>query len=78
MEPKLFTVIRHHDASGVSGTGRVLDGVIFPNGKVVVCWRTENSSVAVYDSFEIFSAIHIDSHPENETEVRYAEGPGVS
>lgn len=30
-EPKLFTVTRKSDESGVSGTGRILDGVVFHN-----------------------------------------------
>jgi hypothetical protein len=74
-EAKLFTVIRHGDESGVSGIGRVLDGVVFHNGKTVVCWRTENkhghTSVAVYDSFESFKFLHIDSHPSNKTELKF-------
>jgi hypothetical protein len=41
MEPRLFTMIRKNDESHVSGTGRVLDGVVFHNGKVVICWRSE-------------------------------------
>ncbi len=68
-EPKLFTVIRNHDQSGVSGVGRVLDGVLFPNGKVVICWRVEFQTVAIYESFEAFKTIHIDSHPTNQTEI---------
>jgi len=67
--PKTFTVIRHHDESQVSGTGRVLDGVLFPNGKVVICWRVQYQTVAIYESFEAFKAIHIDSHPLNNTEI---------
>ena len=72
-EPKLFTMIRKNDESHVSGTGRVLDGAIFHNGKVVICWRTEpklgHSSLGIYDSFEAFKFIHIDSHPTNGTEI---------
>jgi hypothetical protein len=40
-EPRLFSLIRHVDESGISGTGRGLDGVIFHTGQVVVCWRTD-------------------------------------
>ena len=73
MAPKLFTVIRKNDESHVSGTGRVLDGVVFHNGKVVICWRTEerhgHTSLGIYASFEAFKFIHIDSHPTNETEI---------
>lgn len=68
-----FSIIRKADEGGVSGIGRVLDGVIFHNGKVAICWRTENkhgyTSVAVYDSFKAFKFIHIDSHPTNNTEI---------
>lgn len=72
-EPQVFTMIRHRDCNGVSGTGRVLDGVIFPNGKVVVCWRPEISSIQVYDSFECFLRIHVDPHPDNRAEIVWSE-----
>jgi hypothetical protein len=72
-EPKLFTMIRKQDESHVSGTGRVLDGIIFHNGKVVICWRSEEkdgcSSLGIFDSFEAFKSIHIDPHPTNEAEI---------
>jgi hypothetical protein len=73
--PKVFTLIRNKDATGISGTGKVLDGVVFHTGQVVVCWRTDTnqetgfSSIAIYPSWEAFKHIHIDSHPENESEV---------
>jgi len=75
-EPRLFSVIRKADASGVSGTGRVVDGVLFHTGQVVICWRTDVeasehgfSSLGVYASWEAFKFIHIDSHPDNGTEI---------
>ncbi len=75
-EPKMFTMIRRRNASGVSGSGRVLDGVIFHTGQVVVCWRSDlqqpapgYSSIAIYPSWEAFKHVHIDSHPEDEAEV---------
>jgi hypothetical protein len=77
-DPKLFTMRRKADASGVSGTGRVLDGVLFHNGTVVICWRTDvegaahgYSSVGVYPSWEAFYFLHIESHPTNETEIEF-------
>lgn len=80
-EPRLFTVVRRADESGVSGIGRVLDGCIFHNGQVVVCWRgdinSEKSgyaSLAIYPCWEAFQKVHIDSHPENETEVVFGQG----
>ncbi len=81
VRPKLFSMIRNGDESGVSGTGRVLDGVIFPSGKVVVCWDPDNSnvkiegenvnSISTFDSFDAFTAIHIGQHPTNGTEIRF-------
>jgi hypothetical protein len=53
-EPRLFTMIRHHDERGISGTGRVLEGVVLHTGNVVIGWRTEekhgDTSVGVYDT----------------------------
>ena len=70
---RTFHMVRKHDISGVSGTGTVLDGVEFDNGKVAVSWRAEldvpGASVGVYDSFDFFERVHITSHPTNETEV---------
>lgn len=74
-EPILFTLIRHRDESGVSGTGRVLDGVLFHTGQVVICWRTDLrdeegfSSVTVYPSWEAFEHVHVEPHPEEQTEI---------
>jgi hypothetical protein len=77
-EPRLFTLIRHTDESGVSGTGRVLDGVIFHTGQVVICWRTDvditqsgYSSIAIYPSWEAFLHIHIRPHPPGAMEIRF-------
>ena len=77
-EPRLFTLIRHVDESGISGTGRVLDGVIFHTGQVVICWRTDinadksgYSSIAIYPSWEAFLAVHVRPHPPNATEIRF-------
>ena len=75
-EPRTFTVVRCSDESGVSGTGRVLDGCIFHNGQVVICWRGDinsdtsgYSSLAIYPCWEAFHTIHIAAHPGNKTEV---------
>ena len=57
-EPRLFELIRTEDETGVSGTGSVAWGVEFPDGKCVLRWRTEFSSVTVYDSMTALEAIH--------------------
>lgn len=35
---KKFIMIRVNDIGGVSGTGHVMDGIEFSNGKVAVAW----------------------------------------
>lgn len=53
-----FLLRRIKDESGVSGTGNVAEGIVFTSGKAVLNWRTEHTSVAVYDSLEELMAIH--------------------
>ncbi len=77
--PRLFTLVRKIDPSGISGTGRVLDGVIFHTGQVVTCWRTDlkkkekgveaYSTLGVYPSYEAFFHVHVKPHPEGSNEV---------
>ena len=67
---RIFRVDRKDDESGVSGTGHVIDGVEFDDGTVVIRWRTDMASIAIYKNFAEFKAIHIDSHPQNETIVK--------
>lgn len=66
---RTFKIIRNNDESGISGTGHVIDGVIFASGKTVIEWLSDTSSIAIYNSFEEFKFIHIDSHPSNDTEI---------
>jgi len=77
--PKLFSLIRRIDQSGISGTGRVLDGVIFHTGQVVTCWRSDlnvkdkgidaYSTMGIYPSYEAFLHVHVKPHPEGDNEV---------
>lgn len=68
---KTFKMIRVHDESGISGTGHILDGVVFHTGQVVVCWRAKHghSNIGIYKDWEDFEFVHINSHPTNETEI---------
>ena len=68
---QLFEMIRNADDSGISGTGLVAEGVLFSTGKCVVTFIGDGAtpSVIVWDSFEQFRKIHIDSHPNNDTEL---------
>lgn len=56
--PRLFVLQRDEDISGVSGTGIVADGVVWPNDMVTVCWRGECASVAVWQRLDDAIAIH--------------------
>lgn len=70
-KPRTFSMIRGADESGVSGTGKVLEGCLFSDGTVVVRWLTPHvaSTTAVYDNMVDFETIHIHSHPTNKTRV---------
>jgi len=78
--PRMFTMWRKTDESHVSGTGRVLDGILFHSGQVVVCWRTDvdaarhgHTSLGIYPSWEAFEFIHITSHPTNDTRIEWLD-----
>jgi len=44
---KLFHLERTEDASGVSGIGKVVEGVVFDDGTVVLRWLTEVKSTVL-------------------------------
>ncbi|QNO12532.1 hypothetical protein SEA_MULCHMANSION_116 [Streptomyces phage MulchMansion] len=69
---RLFELHRDVDASGVSGTGVVAQGVEFDNGQCCMTWLTEWNSVAVYPDIATLEAIH--GHNGN-TRVVWIEGP---
>lgn len=56
--PKTFYLKRSEDESGVSGTGVVATGVLFPSGKAVLEWLTFHSSIGVYQNIEDVTKIH--------------------
>jgi hypothetical protein len=55
---RTFKLMRREDETGVSGKGHVADGAIFPDGITVLVWRTEISSIGVYQSLEDCRRIH--------------------
>lgn len=44
-----FVLRRANDVTGISGTGDVADGVVWPDGTASVRWRGEHPSVAFWD-----------------------------
>ncbi|HEX7167641.1 MAG TPA: hypothetical protein VF230_11740 [Acidimicrobiales bacterium] len=71
-----FVMRREEDASGVSGTGLVLEGVLFSTGVVVVHWLTPppRGSISVFDSLDQFLSIHVRPHPGNRTSLEFEDG----
>lgn len=71
-----FSMRRRLDASGVSGTGIVLEGVLFSTGVVVIHWLTPppRGSIAVFETLDQFLSIHMFPHPENQTALMFEDG----
>lgn len=71
-----FVMERRFDENGISGTGVVVEGVIFGNGQCVAHWLTPypNGSMVVWPNFDDFMKIHVNSHPNNETIIRFEDG----
>ncbi len=71
-----FAMKRERDVSGISGTGIVLEGVLFSTGVVVIHWLTPppRGSISVFDSMDQFLAIHMFPHPENHTRLVFEDG----
>lgn len=53
-----FVLDRHSDATGVSGTGHVAEGVQFSDGTVALRWRGPVTSTVVYARIDDVQAIH--------------------
>lgn len=66
-----FMLQRDVDETGVSGTGKVAEGVVFTCGRVALTWLTPWTSVAVYDNVEVLEHLH--GHG-GKTRVVYVDG----
>lgn len=54
-----FQLARHEDPTGVSGTGIVADGVVWPDGTATIHWRGEHASYVHWPrGLESVEAIH--------------------
>lgn len=56
--PRRFYLQRDTDITGVSGTGRVADGVLWPDGTASVRWLGERPSIVHWDRMGDAEAIH--------------------
>lgn len=57
-EPRRFYLDRNTDVTGASGTGRVADGVLWPDGTVTVRWRGEHQSTVNWGNIESAERVH--------------------
>ncbi len=55
---KTFYLDRKVDPTGVSGTGRVAEGVVFANGWVALAWLSQQPSVTVFASIDEVEIVH--------------------
>jgi hypothetical protein len=53
-----FHFNRKQDVSGVSGTGKVCEGIQFSDGKCAVRWLTKTASTEMWDTVEEAIAVH--------------------
>lgn len=67
---KRFYVVRTEDVSGVSGTGRVAEGVEFTDGTCAIRWLSHTSATGVYANVKQLLIIH--GH-EDRTTVEYID-----
>ena len=55
---RTFDLFRSKDISGVSGTGKVAEGVVFHDGVTVVRWLSGHPSTNIYANVEDVLRIH--------------------
>lgn len=58
MSVRVFYLDRLEDESGISGTGRVAIGVVFPDGVCALNWLTDHGSTAIYPGVEDLEDAH--------------------
>lgn len=56
--PRRFRLVRDIDVTGVSGTGHVADGVLWPDGTASVRWLGPHPSIVFWDKAESLERIH--------------------
>jgi hypothetical protein len=59
-QPRRFHLQRDHDVTGVSGTGRVADGIVWSDGTVSVRWLGDRPSTVFWNN--LADALHVHGH----------------
>lgn len=55
---KTFELHRIEDATGISGTGIIAQGVVFDDGTCALRWLTTSRSTSIYDDLKTLDRIH--------------------
>lgn len=81
-----FELVRREDDTGISGTGVVAYGLLFPDGRAVLRWDAKVNSTVLYDSIADLETIHghggktvihwVDAYPHGEYGAAWAELTG--
>jgi len=72
---RTFTVYRGSDETGVSGTGVIIQGVLFANGRCVIQWLCDpDPGDTQIKDFERFLDTHVRTHPTNKTILTFGDG----
>lgn len=58
MTQRRFVLVRDEDATGVSGTGVVVEGCQWSDGRVAYRWMTEWATDQLADSMELVEKVH--------------------
>ena len=76
---RTFTIYRTSDETGVSGDGIIIEGVVLATGQAIIHWLTPapRGSIAVFDSLDDFTKIHINPHPGNRTIITFEDGEQI-
>ena len=77
MSIRTFEVFRTEDETGVSGSGKIIEGCIFSDGECIIRWVSALSpghSTSIFPSFGSFMSIHVAPHPDNKTIVKFNDG----
>ncbi len=53
-----FVFLRNEDETGISGTGLVVMGVLYPDGRCHYRWMTEHQTDQMADSLDKLEVIH--------------------
>lgn len=66
---RVFSVIRNKEDGTKYEQGHLIDGVVFDDETVVIRWRSETPSTAIYQCWSDFYKLHIESHPDYNSEI---------